>query len=201
MSDNRTAGPRRTAQPPSPSRHSRIRYGMRPSSLRPVALHLPGDEALIPLVRRGHRRYSVEIDGTEGSVAEWCEAADIRRATFYDRLARGERGRELLRPPRRPGRPPRMLTALGETKSLTEWSLDSGISKSTIKSRLHALWSPDDAVSIPPGHSGFGPTKPSRDTDSYERRPPPPCPIKTRNAHLGQARPAQCPAEMPERRQ
>jgi len=46
---------------------------------------------------------------------------------------------------------PRMVTALGRTMTITQWSKYSGIPYSTINNRLHSGWSEIDAVTVNPG--------------------------------------------------
>ncbi len=41
---------------------------------------------------------------------------------------------------------PRMITANGKTKRLSEWANETGISKQTIRYRLTSGWTPDEAL-------------------------------------------------------
>lgn len=158
------------------------------NAIGPTVLRIPGDEHLVKQVRRGHRRYLIEIDGTLGTAAEWAEAADIKLSTFYDRLKRGDRGMALLRPAQRQGRPPMLITALGRTQTAVEWAKETGIPKSSISSRLKRRWSPDDAVTVaqgeerPPGAFRTSGVKIVSSTDSKGGRASPQCPALIPNA-------------------
>ena len=47
--------------------------------------------------------------------------------------------------------PQHMVTAQGVTKRITAWAKETGIGIPTIRHRLKAGWSPEEAVTVPPG--------------------------------------------------
>ena len=91
------------------------------------------------------------IDGIEKPLAEWAEIAGVKYWTFYRRIkVYGMAPSEALRraSPERNYKKSN-LTVDGVTKSVTEWSRETGIAYTTLRQRIKAGWDPHKVVTGP----------------------------------------------------
>lgn len=112
-------------------------------------------------VRECRRSYETRLDGTNmplrafgetHTMKEWCDKIWMRYHTLYMRIRSGYDLETALTMPVRKqnqGSAPRPITALGRTMSIKQWAEETGLSYSTICTRLWIGWPPDDAVSYP----------------------------------------------------
>lgn len=112
----------------------------------------------------------VLVDGVLDFPSRHCARLGISKDTYRSRRQAGKD--PFTGGPTPMPTPPRLITALGKTQSLTEWALESGISKQTIACRLDQLgWAPDRAVSAPrrsPGQFLKDAARQAREADSSQ---------------------------------
>jgi hypothetical protein len=101
--------------------------------------------------RNTTRSVYVEFRGETKTVAEWCELLRMRRAEYEARTRRmGMSPQEAFSVPptdlRPSGRPPRMFTMRGETKTLREWALVAGVNYGTVSNKILAGVDPEVAI-------------------------------------------------------
>ena len=99
--------------------------------------------------------HRVTIHGKTQTIAEWSKESGIPYDTIFYRVKSGYAENEILLPVgqmyktdhKKRNHLKRPLTINGETKSIKEWSEQSGISASTISNRLYYGWSEDEVLS------------------------------------------------------
>jgi hypothetical protein len=89
---------------------------------------------------------------------EWAERTGLSAQTIFERLKMGWTEEAAVTVPKdrserflRPRSNDRLITALGQTKRLTEWARSLGVKDRTLHGRLARGWPPDVAVTAPPG--------------------------------------------------
>lgn len=96
----------------------------------------------------------VEWEGKNQTLREWSEEKNIKLATLKTRFfSEHKRGKELFAPTRK-RKTERNLKDIyieynGESRSIPEWSLYTGIEPRTIAWRYDAKWSPEDILTTP----------------------------------------------------
>lgn len=95
----------------------------------------------------------VEINGETRTVAEWADIYGINRYAVYTRIRKGwDKVEAITTPSMGSGhtRKETIITAKGETHTLSEWARITGINRITIEHRIkYCGWDVDDAVTIP----------------------------------------------------
>lgn len=104
--------------------------------------------------RNKRTNHVLTIDGESRSVAEWSEISGINYRTILSRLVSGIDAKLAVFSPStglqiKPGERNRMVTALGQTKMLSQWSRDTGHPLKRLSERLDAGWPPDSAMLEP----------------------------------------------------
>lgn len=100
----------------------------------------------------------ITVDGVTRSMSEWARISGLTLTQLYKRLRRGWPPDKAVKTPpvvniwdpkSRLHRKPRTLTVDGETKTLSEWAADLGVSRAVIQARLRLGWPAEKAVRTP----------------------------------------------------
>ena len=114
--------------------------GISPIALRKrLAMGWPLDQAL----SAGKR----QLFKGEPALAPLARKAGVSPRLALYRMAAGHPMEKVLQPSALPHRSQRLLTFDGQTKSVTEWADELGISKSVLSQRLSRGWSVERALS------------------------------------------------------
>lgn len=91
------------------------------------------------------------IDGVEKTMAQWARESGRIAEVIYQRLNRGWSPRDAVfkEPEYTPPTDTGYYTIDGETKTLLEWSKESGIKKGTLRMRIRRGWDIKSAVFYP----------------------------------------------------
>lgn len=81
--------------------------------------------------RNTSKNLNIEIDGETKTLAEWSELSGIDNVIIHRRYWNGDRGKDLLRPPKNH----RIVEIGGVCKTISEWSKDTGLSIFTLHNR------------------------------------------------------------------
>jgi hypothetical protein len=96
--------------------------------------------------RNTRRNVKITIGDETKCVSEWAKQEGIDPITLGNRVSRGWRGADLLRPPITG----KVLELHGRKMTVMEWSKETGISFNTIYDRLSAGWTVEDALCTRP---------------------------------------------------
>ena len=104
--------------------------------------------------QQSNRTDNVRISamGKNQTLAEWSRETGLPARTIQLRLRQGEHPDvALMRPHEARGSPSSGVTAFGHTRSYSEWARRIGVSWATVRSRVQAGWTPEEAVSTQRG--------------------------------------------------
>lgn len=98
----------------------------------------------------------ITINGVKKRLGEWSQISGVKPGTLSKRYKNGVRGDRLLQPTRLRRKTPynaKRITINGVTKSISEWSEESGVQVNTINARLRRGVKGTELIEKP--HSGY----------------------------------------------
>lgn len=111
--------------------------------------------------RNKRNNHFIVLDGDSKTIAEWGEITGIDENTISERLKSGWSDRDALTKPVSNSylRNPCQIKFNGESKTISEWSKVTSISRDTIRGRLRRGWSIERTLTIPDMDNGIGKAK------------------------------------------
>ena len=99
------------------------------------------------------RKLIFNYKGQDMTLKQLAEISEVSKATLWDRiLRRGLSVEDAVDTPKKKFcRPEIMITYMGESKTVTEWSNELSIERHTIHSRLRSKWPIADVLTAPAG--------------------------------------------------